>query len=294
MAQIRVLMILIFLLCAVLSVHAQPAARVDILIVENPFALHIYNRYQQNLSAREARLLRPYVPMVIVDEAAFLSDDFTRCMIVEIEQSTFYILKNDDQTVKNIDRAGFNKIFRRCAVLGDTVETLADRSVTLSLGDPKSTWTSPLERGAQLHRLFRYNRVDYVRTLNNPISYGWVLFPAWENGRTWKAVVRTATPGVIPLDFRQQIQSRFREVNQALKELFGYLNKETRQNRPVPQWELRVTENRITCALNDKSYVDRFSETIAYIVADLENLLLGTDFEVSYVDGVIVVQSKTR
>ena len=99
----------------------QTTDTVDLFLVEHPRALTIYNKYQQDISFKESRLFRPYIPMEIVQYDALMSDNFTHCMIVRIHNNMFYLIKEDEKTLAQIDRAGFNVYLARCSVVMDTV-----------------------------------------------------------------------------------------------------------------------------------------------------------------------------
>ena len=61
----------------------------NFLIIENPFELTIYNKYEQNLSFNDSSYFLQYCPIETIAEDSVLSDNYTPVFIGKIEnQST--------------------------------------------------------------------------------------------------------------------------------------------------------------------------------------------------------------
>ena len=76
----------------------------NFLVVENPFEIKIYNKYEQNLSSNDSSYFLPYCPIEIIAEDSFLSDQYTPAFIGKINNQLFYFIKSE----KNLS---FNNIF---------------------------------------------------------------------------------------------------------------------------------------------------------------------------------------
>ena len=261
-------------------------------IVENPRSLSIYNKYQQAITVKEGRLFRPFVPMEMVESRGFLSDNFTRCMIVNIGSETFYLLKDNAGMLENVDQAGYQAIFRNCTIRPDTVRVLESRIHTLSPRIDIAMAGTMLDKNTLVRRLFRKEQYDYVQMMGETITYGWVFFSPKRQKKSWEVVKRSAILATIPDDIQARIRSHMREVNSVLHDVFSHLNRESGQSHPIPQWNLDISKTHVTCSMNDSSYADRFSESIQYIINDLDSLVRSAGFTAKYEDGVIEIKRR--
>lgn len=277
----------------ILSARAQSTRAADFFVAENPTALSILNRYLQKISPQEERLFQPFVPMEVVDYNATLSDNFTRCMTVRIGESSFFLLREDDNALTNDDQAGYIGAFRNCSIVDDTVRVLQDDVHTIS---PRFSASDEIKvvKGELVKRLFRKDRSEFVQILGRTGAYGWAYFSPGRERSSWEKFIRTlgSEQDAIPERVRTRVQTRIREVNQVLKDLFAQLNTESVTVRPVPQWEIDITETLIVCTINEPDYAERFSGSMQYIVNDLDNVVRGTEFAVRYSDGLIEIKKK--
>ena len=285
---------LVFLyVLTVLPAHGQAARTVDFFVAENPRALSIYNRYQQKISLAEGRLFQPFVPMEVVEYNATLSDNFTRCMTVKIGVATFFLLRDDDNALTNDHEAGYVGAFRNCTVVNDTVQVMLDNVHTVAPRFSASDEIN-LRKNILVKRLFRKGRSDFVQILGRTAVYGWTYFSPKKQNNTWKIYQAggPAVAGAIPDRVSNRVKTRIREVNNILRDLFTQLNAESNGVRPVPQWQIDITETQIVCTMSDPVYADRFSESMQYIINDLDNVVRGTDLAVRYTDGIIEIKKK--
>jgi hypothetical protein len=284
------MMLLNLTLAVALPARGQPERAVDLFIAERPGALTIYNRYQQEITEEERRLLLPYVPLAIVRADETLSDHFTRCMVVRLDQAAFYLLKDDRQRLVNAGSAGYTATLTGCAVLSDTLRVLAP--VVAAKLPARAVLPDTLRPGTLVRRLYRKNGQDYVEALNAPAVYGWARFAAETRGSAWDTIDRkTALSPEKPAEaLRETVERRLAEANAVLRDLFGLLNRQTGQNRPAPQWQTAVENGRIVCALSDRTYDGRFAESAQYMANDLDALVRAEGFTASYANGVIVIR----
>ena len=277
----------------ILSARAQTTRAADFFVAENPTELSILNRYLQKISRQEERLFQPFVPMEVVDYNATLSDNFTRCMTVRIGESSFFLLRDDDNALTNDDQAGYIGAFRNCSIVDDTIRVLLDDAHSIS---PRFSASDEIKvvKGELVKRLFRKDRSDFVQILGRTGVYGWAYFSARREHKSWEKFVRQLANGqdAIPERVRTRVQTRIREINQILQDLFAQLNTESVVERPVPQWQIDITETLIVCTINEPDYAERFSGSMQYIVNDLDNVVRGTEFAVRYSDGLIEIKKK--
>jgi hypothetical protein len=91
---------------------------------------------------------------------------------------------------------------------------------------------------------------------------------------------------------RGRIETKFKEVNTLLANIFMYFNKQSDENKPVPQWRPVESERSVAYILEPQSYGSSFPETDRYITRELDNILIGTVYTMSYIPGKIEIQQK--
>lgn len=280
------------------SATAQsPGEKADFLIVEHPAGLLIYSKYQQKLSYQEQARILPYQPMQVLQKDTHLSDGYTPCMKVRINNSTYFVINDEEGNFVNEGGIGYHSLFQNCTVLQDTAEVLLNRTIFISKTPTyQSTNQSQkyfLQKKDRLLRLFSLRGYVYVQTLAAEKDFGWCNLSENTRNQSWQMVRQTTRPQKgIPVEISQRIESDIQEVNFLLEQLFTYFNRETGENKPIPRWNIDATDNRITCSLNDPQYVGTFPESIRYLMNSLENAVLGTPYNVFHDGGIIEVRRK--
>ncbi|HIG46777.1 MAG TPA: hypothetical protein EYQ20_10275 [candidate division Zixibacteria bacterium] len=269
----------------------QTTDTVDLFLVEHPRALTIYNKYQQDISFKESRLFRPYIPMEIVQYDALMSDNFTHCMIVRIHNNMFYLIKEDEKTLAQIDKAGFNVYLARCSVVMDTVRIMQDKAVILSKRRSIALLPDSLVSGTFVRRQFLKNGRYYTEGLGRSDVYGWTRFLSRTRGETWEVPERSEAllSELLSPDLRSRIEAHLQSVNTVIGDLFKTLNQETGQALSAPQWQMVIQKDRVICRLKKSTYADQFVESAQYIVNDLDAFVRREGLSVKYVNRYIVI-----
>ena len=268
----------------------QPLEAADFLIVEKVEGLSLYNKYQQEASRTERQLFVPFVPMKILKQNDMLGDGFTPCMQVEVDAQIFYLLKNDNGGLSRLGARGYEKTFNNAAALLDTVQLLSNKSILLS---PINSQARHLSSHEQVVRVFRYQNLIYCRTLNAPSVFGWVDFNGMKEGREWVGVKhRVSTETSISSLVSQKIQQRVEEVNRVLTRLFRFFNAQTSQQKPTPAWIIESSNTALTCTLGGADDNKQFQESTFYLVNEIENITLGSAFQVTHSPGRIEIRPK--
>jgi hypothetical protein len=276
------------------SAVGQTSDTVDLFVVERPRELTIYNKYKQDISFEEGRLFRPYRPIEVVEHDALMSDNFTHCMIVRIRNNMFYLIKEDEKTLAQIDKAGSNSFLSRCKVVSDTVRISQDKMVILSKRLTYSLLPDSLASDTLVRRSYLKNGRYYTEGLSGSEAYGWNRFTSRTRGRTWDIFERSkvSLSDLLHPDLRARIESHLQDINTVLSDLFKTLNKETGQSLEAPQWQMVVEKDRILCRLNEPDFADQFVESAQYIVNDLDAFVRREGLSVEYVNRHIVIYRK--
>lgn len=287
----------IFIVFSRLASAQSPGGKADFLIVEQPAALLIYNKYQQRLSFPEHEKLLPYQPMQILEEGIHLSDGYTPCMKIQANNTTYFLITDEEGNFVYEGETGYHMIFNNCLILGDTVEVLANQTIFIS----KTPAFQPaaqsqkyfLQQGERLQRLFSHRGFVYVQKIAPETDFGWSNLSDKTHNQSWRIVRRTGQQSKsIPPDVNRRIEASVQEMNYLLEQLFTHFNNQTGQQKTVPRWEMEISDTRIACSLNDPQYYDAFPESTRYLLNSLTSALLGTSFEVFYNPGRIEVRRR--
>ena len=264
----------------------QPS--IDYLLVEHVENLLIYNRYQQRITPEERKLIAPFSPMKILDAAAKLNDDFTPCLKIEIRGNVYYLIKVDDLELLGKNKLGMMHVYKDVIPLSDTVR-LAAAKMNLITPDKK---TIKLQRGKILERYFRLGQKTYVRLVGLRPQYGWIDL---SDTNKYIVIGTKKTPNSdLPLTdaMQKRIQSKLIEANTALKALFAYFNAETNTRKNVPQWRFIALDRQYSCVVEPAEYAEKYPESTRYLAGDIDNILLGTNYDAAGSPGKIDIRQK--
>jgi hypothetical protein len=269
----------------------QSKAAADYLIVEHTDQLLIYSKYQQRIHQQEKEAFVPFVPLRVLDSGGVLNDNYTPCMKVELDESIFYLIKNDADSFMGAENIGFNHLYKNAVSLQDTVQVSSNNGTVLI--SPDKTQRFALQKDEKLIRYFQDGDLTYIRLLFKASRYGWArlgrsvhVIHAQEKDReiTANTALQDKTRG--------RIETKFKEVNTLLANIFMYFNKQSDENKPVPQWRPVESERSVAYILEPQSYGSSFPETDRYITRELDNILIGTVYTMSYIPGKIEIQQK--
>lgn len=281
-------------LCAMQPSEAHPAPEPGsdrFLVVDHPDRLLAFNSYQQHLSPQDQLVFQPFVPMRILRDHDVLGDGFTLCMRVDIEGALYFLVLDDNGHLVGDQHAGTLRTLSGTPLRRDTVHVLEPG--VLLLTSPDGQQEQPLKLGERLIRLFVSERKTYVKCPGRSPAYGWVtLSPAGEEkqwGRTGS--IHTAE-SMIPGRVRDSIQAALARTNTILSNLYRFFNERAGENRPAPHWRLETSGVSLLCTLVDASPERNFPESTRYLMKDLQNYLLGTDFEIFQSSDAIEIRPK--
>jgi hypothetical protein len=274
------------------TADARPGAGSDqFLVVEHPERLLVLNGYQQNLSPQDLLVLQSYAPMRILKERDLLGDGFTPCTRVEIAGAQYFLIRDTDGRLSGEARAGILRTFSGSTLRRDTVHVLESavlEFLSLSGGEGKL-----LRAGERLVRIFSSGDRICVQCPGRSPAYGWVtLTPAAED-RQWSLThAAEATESMVPGGLRDSVQAALTRTNAVLASLYRFFNERIGENRQSPHWQFEVSQLSIVCTLLGASPGRDFPESTRYLMNDLQNYVLGTNFGVFQVAGGIEIRSK--
>ncbi|HLF19204.1 MAG TPA: hypothetical protein VI704_00280 [Bacteroidota bacterium] len=262
----------------------------DVLTVEKPQHLIIYDSFQQSLGVTQAQMLQPFAPLKILKLHDLLSDGITACMKVELEGRTLFLLNDENDKLAGLAHLGEAKTFRNKVFHGDTVEILL--SAQLIFREPDKKRANRLEAGDLCVRYFDEDGTVYVKKLGVHATYGWTSLPLRQEGKWWRVVRSRRTQNGLSAVIVERLTQRVKEANEALSQIYSQLASETRKKLPAPQWSLKTKGESITFMLQPPSSAHSYRKSIAALTETLQTYLLGSGFDASPVENRIEVKRR--
>ena len=283
MKYIQIILLLIF------SFRIIQGQTADYLIAENPSNLTIYNKYQQHISDQLRDQFVPFTPFRIVHENEILSDQITLASRVLFNHQVLFLLKNEQERYSP-ENNGYIKLFKNCEIYGDTIRVLKNLRVS-TFKKPKELYKKNrhnyLQEGQLCKRIFKYRNLYYVKLMSDSTVFSWTLLArnGWEINRQSNFSFTT-----VPEDLISRLQLRIESVNQDYENMFNYFNKSYNQEKMIPNWNLEISENQIQGTLNDPSLKAQLKNSNRYLMQDIDNIFLGSDFVPVFSDSSFTIK----
>jgi len=268
------------------------AKPIDLLILSHPQSYSLLNRYEQTLSANEIALFRPFSPIEIETENAFLGDEITPALKCIVEKKQFFILKNTQGAFVGEKPAHERSLIKNCFRIDDTVTILKAKAIPFYKTFSKKTVLGYLGQDEHIGRIFQKKHLFFINRFEKQDSFGWAVLGSSQN---WAEIMSQKTESVLDplIQIENRIAPRLKEANESYRRTFGYLNRKTNNSKKVPQWHWRTFEKKIVCTLNAPfSKKPILEKSTKALVQDLRQLLMGTDYQVFLEQGRIQIQSK--
>ena len=257
----------------------------DYWIIENPSALIIYDNYQQRLTENEKNLLPEFSAWRIVDANQTLSDQFTNTIKTEHNQKLYFIQVSSDGELINGSLAGHINKIRKATIQGDTVRVTHSNQISLQHGDSKIR----LSEGVLIQRIFVYRNRTFARDIVSHIS-GWI---EGNGSANWEVYLPQKSNLVLEQQIFSRIDHIFNSYNVRLDKLFIFLNKFYKKSKISPQWYPEESPPDLKYTMRPKEYINQFSDSQAYLVQELKDLLYGSFYQLSSVDGQIIISKSS-
>lgn len=250
----------------------------DVLIVESPEHLVVYDAFQQSLPALQEHALQPFVPMKILKDRDVLSDGLTSCTKVQVDAEAYYLLLNDRGRLAGSKDMGTVRIFRNVKFVDDTIAVLESRRIVFQ--NPFNSRRQYLTAGERCICYFEVAGVYYAKRMESESGFGWLRLPDTENRKSWRIVhAQSASVDLSPM-IRNRLVQRIDDVNLGFTELYALLNNETGRKLPVPQWRMESTNASLVFVLRPSAAARFYKQSIASLMATLQTYLVGTGYDV--------------
>jgi hypothetical protein len=286
---IRVSMLRILTIIMLAASAASAAVTADFIVLASPDHFSIYNAYQQPLSEAERALMPAFSPLQIIRLNDTLGDGITPAARCRFGSSTLYLLTDGRRGFIGDDKSSYHQILKGCILLGDTVETSAPVRLYERYPGEGRQWN--VERGTVLEPLFQYKEYLCLITKGARSRFGWC---ARSSQSSWHRVTPTpaaAAPSVPSEAIAALLSERIAFVNATYQTFFDHFNQATGQQRTVPAWQPVAAGSVVMTWRLNAPYgaTHELDESTQYLVKDLENVLIGKPFRVSFQQSTITV-----
>ncbi|MEJ2543871.1 MAG: hypothetical protein P8Y99_07365 [Calditrichaceae bacterium] len=265
----------------------------DFLIVEDPSALTIYNKYQQSISDQIQNQFVPFTPFQIIEQDELLTDQISHASRVLFEDDIYFILKEDEDNYIS-DKNEYYGLFENCKLLGDTIKILRNNRVSI-FSKPIYLYNKNqhmyLDENQNCIRIFKYKNLYYLKMPGDSTVFGWSQLPrnGWEVSHGSQLSLH-----VIPDNLVSRLKIRVDAANQDYENFFGYFGKKYNTENRIPYWDIEITDYEIQGTLNDPSFAENLKNSNRYLMQDIDNLFLGSNFTLMYTDSTFFVKPISR
>ena len=280
-----------FILILFIITYGFSQSNKNYLIVENPFELNIYNKYEQNLTFNDSSIFLPFSPIEIIAEDTLLSDNYTPAFIGKIENQTFYFLKPfAGIPFSRLFDAHSNYIQNANSIL-DTINIIEDEKIIFYNAKDKRQ-KEFLDVNTKIVRVFTKGNQTYVKTILPPIQYGWSNL---SNSKFWEPYQTTKAENEENiLKTEEIIKNKLFSANQIIENLFTHFNQLNKKQIALPKWTLSTKENEFLCTLLNNENKFDFTESTNQLIYELQLSLASYNYSVFQRSNAIFIQKKKR
>ena len=259
------------LLAAGLSAAAAGVgAPADVLIVQRPSALVLFDTYQQRLDSARAASFPPFVPIVLLRLHDVMGDGFTPCAAVAIDGAPFYLQEESSGAFATSAPCGYTAVFRGVTMREDTVILLSGGA--LRLRSPSSGESSVVAPGTRALRVFETKRETYVRVPSAGM-FGWVVLSPGGRPAAWRIQPAAPRAEVSADDVLRRVRGVTESANRTLRRLYDALGA---GKGTIPSFRAVRSGREISCAVVPSSLTGEFTGSLLAMLPALERALGGT------------------
>ncbi|HUI66109.1 MAG TPA: hypothetical protein VL126_14795 [Bacteroidota bacterium] len=269
-------------LCA--TAYTQEERR-DILLVEHPDRLIIFNTYQQRLSSEEYRALGPIVPMVVVREIDKLSDGITPCADVEVEGRAYYLERDSAGEFAHKGLVASVRLIRRAVLVSDTIAVL--RGDALRFRPAQGNQALRLRSGARAIRVFRDEKETFVRLVAAGNLEGWLSLDERALGAEW--ALSESRRALTPESVISRLVPVIEGANRSLRKFYEELVQESGMERTPPSFRLAARADTVRCTIEPPELSAAYSGSLRALVPECERVLAGSGLHPIVTGGAIVI-----
>ena len=282
--------------CFCLPAYSQTA---DFFLVNNPAPLTIYDKFEQSLTDLQKKALGSPIAFRIIESKTTLGDQITEAAKVSRSGETFFVLRNGTAFAGQRSGSTDVQVFKQCRILGDTVVVTSDNGI---FGYKQ---ISPLGLKVEIAsktpclKMCAWGEYVLVLTLNSPQQCIWIknsdnsLFSKFKNAPLANMSVESSGQGLSE-ESCERLKARFSRANELYQKTFDHFNARTGESKSIPRWNFTCDANGGEAVLSQPyANNEALSESTKILVRDIESLLLGKSFSVTYQNGVVRISPST-
>jgi hypothetical protein len=262
----------------------------DVVIIEKPRYLTVYDAFQQSLASSQLFMFQPFVPMKVLKTHDVFSDGLTNCMKVDVDGNIYFLLKNDSGRLAGYDKLGTVKTYKRKAFLHDTITIFVSRKIIFqNSADGSRSFLTASDRCV---RYFEDAESIYIKRIGKDPAFGWISAQGTQEGVLWKIVHIAEGRSEFSSSLRERIYGRVQSVNQTLAQIYTVLNRESGKQLIVPRWYVDPQAELLSIFLIPESAVSIYPKSVELLKTSIQTYLLGTGYNVLITGNKIAIKPR--
>ena len=246
-------------------------ATADVMIVERPSALILFDTYQQRLGASAASAIPRFVPIVLLRAHDVMGDGFTPCADVEIDGAMLYCQEESSGEFATGGSPGYTEVFHGVTLRGDTVVLLSGEALRLRL--PSSHEEFRVPSGTRAFRVFESQHASYVRLASPGGRFAWAVLPPGARGSSWRPEPAASREEFSAEEIVRRVSVVTEGANRTLARIYRSVGP---GGRAVPSFRVSRAGREISCAISPEALAPQFSGSLLALLPPLERALGGT------------------
>ncbi len=250
-----------------------------ILIIENPSALVIYDKYKQSFSETEKEALPHFLPFYLLGYDN--SDPILLLLKAKLNSSTVYLALDSKGKLARVGNAGTVKQLRGYDLFYKKIVPEKNYKLKFYSFARKKTVVRTLDGKTEVEILAR-KKNDFLIKFGN--GYGLAKI-----GKLLAEQKNIAEAKPLSREILNKIENYFAETNRKLSQIFAALNKKENAEKPVPFFKKK----------NDYEYVFKnaelknFPRTKKYLLDKINLLLLNENYKAIEKNNAVLIEKKS-
>lgn len=282
--------LILFPIIIVFSVFPQSGAKKDFLVVENPSALTIFNKFEQTVTESRKKFFPSFTPFLILNKNEKLSDGFTGVVRTNFRGEEYLILLDiKELTAGNKSENGVY-LFENTSVLYDSIQMLKDKIVERIFPESKKI---EFKKGQIFSRIFSDKTGTMV--LNPYGNYGFYKHENLKEKSDFKILlvdklVETGLDKIIISEIRNTVNS----FNSTLKSINEYISEKRGVTKEVPRFIISEKPNLLLITFEPEASAKLFSQTQSSLLSEIRLLLIGRKINFNERGNSIIISVEQR
>ncbi|MBE2279647.1 MAG: hypothetical protein IAE91_04585 [Ignavibacteriaceae bacterium] len=277
-------------LIIVISAFPQSGAKKDFLVVENPSALTIFNKFEQTITESRKKAFPSFTPFLILNNNEKLSDGFTGVVRTNFRGEEYLVLLD----IKGLSSGNKSEngvyLFENTSLLNDSVQMLKDKIVERIFPENKKI---EFKKGQIFSRIFSDKKGTMI--LDPYGKYGFYkLENLKEKSDFNKLLVDKIADNGLDEVIISEIKSTVNSFNSTLKNINEYISDKRGITKEVPRFNINEEPNLLRITLEPIASAKLFSRTQNSLLSEIRLLLIGRKITLNERGNTIIISAESK